>query len=75
MTGLRKFSLKIRFIAFVIITMSVALTWNIKARGASPFQIGSTLTKFQDTTKPLQKDSLSNSADTVKKKTLFLHNK
>jgi hypothetical protein len=54
MTGLRKFSLKKRFIAFVIITVGTALTWKSEARNASAFQIGSTLTKQADTTKPFK---------------------
>ena len=66
MTGLRKFSLKKRFVALVIITMCIALTWKAEARRASPFQIGTTLTKQQDTTKPLQTDSVLR-PDTFKK--------
>jgi LPS-assembly protein len=66
MTGLRKFSLKKRFIALVIITMCMALTWKAEARGAPLFQIGSTLTKSQDTTKPLRRDSVGPTADTLK---------
>lgn len=68
MTGLRKFSLKKRFVAFVVITICIALTWNTEARCAPLFQIGSNLTTRQDTTKPLQKDSLSRISDTIKKK-------
>jgi hypothetical protein len=67
MTGLRKFSLKKRFIAFVIITVGTALTWKSEARNASAFQIGSTLTKQADTTKPIQRDTPVK-ADTIKKK-------
>ncbi len=67
MTGLRKFSLKKRFVAFVLTTMCTALTWNNEARCAGLFQIGSTLTKLQDTTKPVQKDSLTKKIDTLKK--------
>ena len=68
MIGLRKFSLKKCFIAFVIGTMCMALTWKNEARCAPLFQIGSTLTILQDTTKPLQTDSLTKSIDTSKKK-------
>jgi lipopolysaccharide assembly outer membrane protein LptD (OstA) len=67
MTELRKFSLKKCSTVIVIITMCMALTWNNEARCAPLFQIGSTLTKLQDTTKPLQKDSLTAKIDTIKK--------
>ena len=67
MTELRKFSLKKCSTVIVIITMCTALTWNNEARCAPLFQIGSTLTKLQDTTKPLQKDSLTATIDTIKK--------
>ena len=72
MTGLRKFSLKKRFVALVIITICTALTWKTEARGASLFQIGSTLTKQQDTIKPLQKDSVGPLGDTLKKRDTIL---
>lgn len=67
MTGLRKFSLKKCFIAFVIMTMCFAITWKTEARrtyftGISPF-----LTKQQDTTPPIRKDSLSPKSDTLKR--------
>ena len=68
MTGLRKFSLKKRFIAVVIITMCRALTWETEARCAAPFQIDSTLTKLQDTTKPVTRDSATLQADSLKRR-------
>src|SRR5688572_2649135 len=66
MTELRKFSLKKRSIVLLVVTIFTALTLNNKAHGASPFQIGSTLTNLQDTTKPLQKDSVARTNDSTK---------
>ena len=66
MTELRKFSLKKRLIVLLVVTIFTALTLNNKAHGASPFQIGSTLTNLQDTTKPLQKDSVAATNDSTK---------
>ncbi len=67
MTELRKFSLKKCFIALIVVTIFTALTGKNEAHGASPFQIGSTLTNLQDTSKPLKKDSTDPITDSVKK--------
>jgi LPS-assembly protein len=70
MTGLRKFNLKKRFVSLLIIIIYMVIAGNNKAYASPLFQIGSPLTKSQDTTKPLARDSVPKASDTTRKDSL-----